>query len=477
MAINVGDAVVKMGLDKTQFENGMKQVTNETERSAKRMQTGMRIVGAAITAVGIAGLKLVADARKMNAQLAQVAITAGTTTAEMRGLALELSNVTFRLKSVISTLAVLSRAGIRNEEDLKAHANAFDAFADAIGSTAEAVAEQLIPAYMMFGMELPRTAEDLDRLTWMVKNTMVSMQDLGPVFDYVAAYGQDLNVTFNDMISIMAILAERGITGSAVTKLFRTAITQAVTEGRALSEVLGITNAELTTYNQKIGEEAVGATQAYADVANEQFGIMDKLKSAWEDLTLSMGSALTPLEPIFALMTALGPLLLAMSITTLPALIANLKLSATALIGWAVAAGKAVAAAVTLAAAKIWAWAATIPVAGIVLGIAGVAALAASIIMIRKKAESAAAGLAEGGIVTRPTRALIGEAGPEAVIPLSKAGLLGTKEIHLHIGSYMGDEMSRRSLMRDLKEMMQEDDRLNFFNQIQSGYRYGTSGT
>ncbi|GAG83970.1 unnamed protein product, partial [marine sediment metagenome] len=279
----------------------------------------------------------------------------------------------------------------------------------------------------------------------------------------------------NDLISIMAILAERGITGSAVTKLFRTAITQAATEGVALNEVLGITNAQLAEYNTKIGEEAVGATQAYYEVANEQFGIMDKLASKWEDLTLAMGSALTPLEPIFALMTALGPLLLAMSLTTLPALIANLRASATALIGWAVAAGKAIAAAVVLAGAKIWAWASTIPIVGIALGIAGVAAIIASIVLIRKKAEAAAAGLAEGGIVTRPMRALIGEAGPEAVIPLSKAGLMGSREIHLHIGNYMGDEISKRQLMRDLKRIIQEDDRRNFFNQVQSGYRYGTS--
>ena len=33
--------------------------------------------------------------------------------------------------------------------------------------------------------------------------------------------------------------------------------------------------------------------------------------------------------------------------------------------------------------------------------------------------------MATGGIVTSPTLALIGEAGPEAVIPLSKAGGMG----------------------------------------------------
>lgn len=471
MAIKVGDAVVKMGLDKTQFSQGMKEVSNETDARMKKMQTGMRMTAVAITAVGLAGLKLVADARKMNAELAQVALTTGNSTAEMRGLALELSNVTFRLSSVISTLAVLSRAGIRNEEDLKAHANAFDALADAIGSSAEAVAETLIPAYMMFGDELPRTAADLDRLTWMVKNTMVSMQDLGPVFDYVAAYGQDLSLSMNDLISIMAILAERGITGSAVTKLFRTAITQAANEGKSLNEVLGISSEKLAEYNEKIGTEAVGATQAYADVANEQYGIMDKLKASWDDLTLSVGSFLTPLEPVFALMSGLGPILLALSMTSIPQLIANVRLLVTGFIGLAAAAGKAVAAIVVLAAAKIWAWASAIPVAGIALAIAGVAALATSILLIKNKV----AALAEGGIVTQPTRALIGEAGPEAVIPLSKVGLMGSREVHLHIGNYMGDEMSKRHLVRDIKRMIQEDDRRNFFSQVQSGYRYGTS--
>jgi len=41
--------------------------------------------------------------------------------------------------------------------------------------------------------------------------------------------------------------------------------------------------------------------------------------------------------------------------------------------------------------------------------------------------------LAEGGIVTRPTLALIGEAGPEAVIPLGKGGSLETGDINIFI--------------------------------------------
>ena len=50
--------------------------------------------------------------------------------------------------------------------------------------------------------------------------------------------------------------------------------------------------------------------------------------------------------------------------------------------------------------------------------------------------------LQHGGIVDKPTIALIGEAGPEAVVPLSKAGGIGGRvggpTIHLHIGTVVG---------------------------------------
>jgi len=289
-------------------------------------------------------------------------------------------------------------------------------------------------------------------------------------------YGSELNVTMDDMIAIMAILNDRGIMGAAATRLFRTAVSEAAREGTGLSQALDITNQEMDTYIAKIGEEAVGATQAYADAANSQFGIMDKLKSAWKDAALVLGTFLTPLEPIFALMTALGPLMMVMSMTTLPGLIANIKLSAIAFGQMAVAAGKAIAALVVKAAAALWASLGPLGVVGIALAVGGVIALAASMKKATASAREATAALAEGGIVTRPTRALIGEAGPEAVIPLSKMGGTGSKELHVHIGNYLGDEISLQKFGRRLKEILQEDERRSAFGQLGESYFYGRSG-
>lgn len=51
--------------------------------------------------------------------------------------------------------------------------------------------------------------------------------------------------------------------------------------------------------------------------------------------------------------------------------------------------------------------------------------------------------LAEGGIVTQPTLALIGEAGPEAVVPLNKGGGAGTININFS-GVFMGNQVEFR---------------------------------
>ena len=48
-------------------------------------------------------------------------------------------------------------------------------------------------------------------------------------------------------------------------------------------------------------------------------------------------------------------------------------------------------------------------------------------------------GFANGGIITTPTLAMVGEAGPEAVIPLSKLGNMGNTTINVSVGNVRSD--------------------------------------
>ena len=312
MAISVGDALLKLGVDASGLNKGMKDAEAQVTQSLQKMQTQLRVVGTAFTAVGIAGLKMVSDARKLNAQLSSTAITIGTTTGEMRKMVLELANVDTGLGEVARTFELLARAGVRSREEMIANTVAFDALADATGSEADVVADILIPAFKVFGISLPKSAADMDKFTWLVKNTTVDLAEFGSVMQFVAMYGADLGITLDDMIGIMAALEARGITGSAATRLFRTAVNQAKEGTVSLNEVLGVTQEQIDGYNKQI-RSATGLTQEYADAANKQYGIMDKLKFMWSKLSFTLGSVLTPMEPLFALMTAMGPIMIFLS--------------------------------------------------------------------------------------------------------------------------------------------------------------------
>lgn len=61
--------------------------------------------------------------------------------------------------------------------------------------------------------------------------------------------------------------------------------------------------------------------------------------------------------------------------------------------------------------------------------------------------------LAQGGIVTRPTLALIGEAGPEAVVPLNRVGS-GSGEVNITI-NVQGSVLSERDLLRVVRDELQ----------------------
>ena len=287
------------------------QLVTQCEANQKALTT----LGVAFTAAGAAGIALVDSARKTNAQLAQIGLTIGASEKEMRGMVLGLTDVTFGVKSVTATLELLARAGMRNEEEIKAAAKAFDALADAIGSSAEEVANILIPALKVFGIAMPQSAEELDKFTWLVKNTTINLDEFGSVMQYVAMYGSDLGVNLDSMIGIMAALEARGITGSAATRLFRTAVNEAKDGTISLNEALGVSQEQIDSYTEKI-EEASGITEEYAAAANKQYGLMDKIKQKFSELTLSAGSFLSPLEPILIAMTALGPVMLAFANAT-----------------------------------------------------------------------------------------------------------------------------------------------------------------
>jgi hypothetical protein len=305
MAISIGDAVLKLGVDSKEFDSNMKGIKDKLVQHS-------RAIGAAMTGIGVAGLAIVDSSKKMNAQLGVTGLALGITTGEMRALSLEVTNVTFPLDEVTQTFDLLARAGVRDTEVLKETAIAFDTLGDATGRTASEVTEKMVPAMKTFGLTAEEVASKSDAMTYLIRNSTVSMDNFGSVVGYITPELVEMGLTMDDTIALMGIMEGKGMSGEVATRAFRTAITQATREQIPLNEALGITSEEMDAYKEKL-EGATGMTKEFADAANKQYGIMDRVKQAWSEMTLKASGFLEPLEPILAGMTALGPLMIFLS--------------------------------------------------------------------------------------------------------------------------------------------------------------------
>jgi len=287
--------------------------TDEFTKGIDGVNKKLMGVGAAMGAVGVAGLKMVDSARKVNAQLQSTGLILGETTGEMREMVLELADVTFGIDSVTQTFDLLAKAGIRGQEEIKATAVAFDALADATGSSAEVVASQMIPAMKTFGLSAGETRDKIDSMTYMTKNSTLTLEDFNSMVGYITPAIVEQGLTIEDLTSALILMERDGYApGRVMTREFMKATTAAMNEQISLTEALGYSADEIGSVKEEL-EGATGITKQHAAAMNEQYGIMDKLRFMWSKIQLVLGSVLTPLEPVFAVMTAMTPVMMFLS--------------------------------------------------------------------------------------------------------------------------------------------------------------------
>lgn len=111
---------------------------------------------------------------------------------------------------------------------------------------------------------------------------------------------------------------------------------------------------------------------------------------------------------------------------------------------------------------------------GILKVLLGLGVASGAIYGMNELMKSTPQGYASGGIVTQPQLAMVGEAGPEAIIPLSQMGGMGSSVV-VNVGNYMGDEISKRALVRDIQRILNEENRRSVTPGIKTNY-YSVGG-
>lgn len=325
---------------------GVKEQSKSTLDSIAEHSTA---IGGAMTAIGGSVVLLTDGAKKTNAALGVTGLQIGATEKEMRDLALATTNITFPLDQVVETFDLLSRSGMRNTNQMQTTANAFSDLGTAIDADADVLAEQLIPAFNAFNIPLEDVDENIDTLTHLFRNTTIDMGDFATTVNRLSPDLDSLGITMEDAAAILEALADKGVQGTAATRLFRTAISSVNSAGDELEgtgdkleyfyDQLGITTDSVDHFKGEI-EGATGITGDFAEAQEKQFGTLDIMKQKWDEWSFTIGSALEPLDTVGAAMAGIGPILMGVqpamkifSALQLGTLVPSLTATATA--GWA----------------------------------------------------------------------------------------------------------------------------------------------
>lgn len=308
---SIGQLFIKIGLQST-IKKDAKQAEGEVGKFKGAIQSHGLAIGAAFTAAGAALTILTDSAKKMNAVLGTTAMQLGISEEAMRLLVLETTNVTFPIAEVTASFDLLTRAGMTNEKQIQAVAREFDRLGDAVGSTASVVTENMIMAAKTFGLSMEDVAASNDKMTYMFRNTTLSMDNFASILGKTTPEVVAMGLTLDDTIALMGLMEGAGMTGIVATRAWQSALTLAEKEGISMAEALGFTNDQLEEYKEQM-EDSEGMTKQYADSLNEQYGMVDKLKQAISELTLKYGTLLEPLDALGPSMTALGPIIIMLS--------------------------------------------------------------------------------------------------------------------------------------------------------------------
>lgn len=447
MAMDLGDAKLTL-----KAEDKTKTAFGEIEKSTNKMSANFKKAGLAITAMGV-GLaialgKMVTSYAKAGDEVAKMAKRTGFGTealSELRhvaGLAgTDLGSIEKAAKKMSKTLVDASegmttyirafdRIGLSAEELMKlSPEEQFWAIAEAI-SKLENQAIKAATAVDIFGRAGTMLIPMLDMTTEELAAARQEAHDLGLVFDAEAAAAAE---KFQD-----ALLSLKG----SMTGIMHTIADELMP---VLTEhILKITEAikgiiEWTKEHPRLTKALVAF-----------LGVMTALTITGGPMLLFIGFLPQIKAGILMVAGVLTKTLIPAIIRTMASLIAMLAAMGPA--GWAMIAAGVVAAGLAIT--------------GLIQYLKGVGENAALIGAGEELGVPIVAG-AKGGLVTRPTLALLGERGPEAVVPLAGgAGAINPQSITIHIGNFMGDESSLRAFSRKVKEIIGQDTRRTSFSGI-----------
>jgi phage-related protein len=298
---------IRITADGSKAEAGLKKVQSGFQGMKDSIIKNRKAIGVGLVAMGAGIDALAKNQAGLTESSRKLANATGMSEKEIRGMATSLSNATFPLDSALELMTLGAQQGLESADALKQYAAFWDTVGDATGLSAEALAKSGA-ALAAVGIEVGNESELLGAFGLITQESTSTVQEFLDGISRLAPEMSAMGISVDEAAVIMtAMERELGLTARTARTEFKEALEQSETGLAGVLEQLGLSEAQLATYQTKL-EDSTGVIQDNADAHASTKTVMDKLKSSMSDLMFANGALIEKASMLAPLFMAAGPI-------------------------------------------------------------------------------------------------------------------------------------------------------------------------
>lgn len=216
---------------------------------AKSAGQAMMPVSAAVTGIGVAGIKVASDFEKGMSDVKAITGATGKDFEKLRNKAIELgADTSFSSKEVAGAMTEMAKAGWSTKQIISGMGGVLDATA-ASGENLGTVATITADAITGFGLKAKDSSRVADLMTQAANAGTIGVSDLGESYKYISPIAQSMGLSIEDTTTAISAMSLAGIKGSQAGTSLRTCLANLVKPSKtvqaAIDELgINITNSD-----------------------------------------------------------------------------------------------------------------------------------------------------------------------------------------------------------------------------------------
>ena len=196
-------------------------------------------VTAAVTGVGMAGLKVASDFEKAMSGVQAITGATGEDFERLREVAIDLGATTaFSSGEVADAMTEMAKAGWSTTQIIEGMAGVLDATA-ASGESLGTVATIVADAITGFGLAAKDSGRVADLMTQAANSGTIGVSDLGESYKYVAPLAQSMGLSIEDVTTALSAMSMAGIKGSQAGTSLRTVLANMAKPSSTVADAMG----------------------------------------------------------------------------------------------------------------------------------------------------------------------------------------------------------------------------------------------